>query len=271
MKSLTALITLFIKSNQYSLTKRQRITIFRNLFALHLKSKFYKSPGEVSRRLHSFTVHAYDYPSLINLYTEIFLKQVYLVKLKTNKPFIIDCGANIGLSVLFFKKCYPESVIWAFEPNPNSFQLLEKNVIQNQLQDVKLFNYALSSINSVVPFFVPLKKASLNGSLLSGFSESQEIRVETRKLSDLIKGVKVDFIKMDIEGGEVAVIQDLVNHDSLGSINEVIVEYHQKASPIQLNEFLNHFNNWKFTYQVVSEDVERNVILHFYQDSGILK
>src|SRR6478609_5383363 len=204
MKTLLSLITLFIESRQYPLTAGQRIIIFWNLVLLHLKSKFSKpAMREASQRLHGFNVYAYDYPNLISLYIEILLKQVYRVRLKQQKPFIVDCGANIGISVLFFKQLYPDCTIWAFEPNPNSFHLLEKNVLQNRLQNVKLFNCALSSENGQVKFFVPVKKSSLNGSSRAGLDESYEAIVESIKLSDFIKDIKSDFIKMDIEGDEV--------------------------------------------------------------------
>ncbi len=123
----------------------------------------------------------------------------------------------------------------------------------------------MSSINDEVQFFVPLKKGSINGSLLPGLSESHDALVEARKLSDFVKNIKIDFVKI------VAVIQDLVNHDSLMSIDELVVEYHQKVSSIRLNEFLAYFTNLKFAYRVVGEDADRNVILHFYQESGLLK
>ena len=51
----------------------------------------------------------------------IFILQNHLHK-------FIDCGANIGISILFFKKQYPDCTIMAFEPNPHAFPLLEKNV-----------------------------------------------------------------------------------------------------------------------------------------------
>ena len=272
MNSLKTLISLFAESLKYPLTSGQRIIIFWNLVVLHLKSKFAKSStSEISQRLHGFTVCAYDYPSLINLYTEIFLKQVYQVHLAQQKPFIIDCGANIGVSVLFFKKRDPESVIWAFEPNPNSFHLLKKNVLQNRLQDVTLYNCALSSVNGRSKFFIPLNKNSLNGSSRAGLNEGYETTVEARKLSDLVGDVKPDFVKMDIEGDEVIVIKDLIDHGRLTSINEFIIEYHPKVGSIRLEEFLNYFTDAKFFYQIVSEDPHSNVILHFYRDLDFLK
>jgi FkbM family methyltransferase len=43
-------------------------------------------------------------------------------------PVIIDCGGNIGLSVLYFKYLFPNSVITVFEPSPPVFEILKENI-----------------------------------------------------------------------------------------------------------------------------------------------
>jgi FkbM family methyltransferase len=158
-------------------------------------------------------------------------------------------------------------VIWAIEPDPDCFRLLEKNVLQNQLSDIKLINCALSSENGPSKFFASEKKGGLNGSTQRIRGEGKDTVVETRGLSGLLQGAKPDLIKIDIEGDEVAVIRDLWNHDVLESINEFILEYHRHRSSIPLHEFLNYFSV-KFTYQIVTDDVEGNIILHFDRHPG---
>src|SRR5437773_1931564 len=79
------------------------------------------------------------------LYHEIFKVEEWRFTAKTPSPFIIDCGAHIGISVLYFKKLYPRAKIAAFEPNPDTFKLLELNIRQNNLSDVKLVNAAISN------------------------------------------------------------------------------------------------------------------------------
>jgi FkbM family methyltransferase len=62
----------------------------------------------------------------------------------------LDCGANIGLATLFFKRLYPESEIHAFEPDPETFKMLRRNVEQNSLSYVYLYNVALSDQQGAV-------------------------------------------------------------------------------------------------------------------------
>ena len=43
-------------------------------------------------------------------------------------PLIIDCGANIGISVLEWKSRWPMARVICFEPDPDAFRLLEMNI-----------------------------------------------------------------------------------------------------------------------------------------------
>src|SRR5882724_4195678 len=58
---------------------------------------------------------------------EIFIQEIYKVYLPDNS-LILDCGANIGLSVIYFKKLNPSVKVIAFEPDNANFELLKKNI-----------------------------------------------------------------------------------------------------------------------------------------------
>lgn len=59
---------------------------------------------------------------------ELFLDEVYRFNSNNNNPKIIDCGSNIGLSIIFFKRMYPNSEIIAFEPDNEIFNILKYNL-----------------------------------------------------------------------------------------------------------------------------------------------
>ena len=67
-------------------------------FAFNNYKVFYKRPYE-----------------LIKTYEELFLDEIYRFQTNNEKPVIIDCGANIGLSSLYFKSIYPNAILHAFE------------------------------------------------------------------------------------------------------------------------------------------------------------
>src|SRR5258708_36166931 len=93
------------------------------------------------------------------LYRGIFAFHEYKFTSDTSAPFIIDCGAHIGMSVLYFKRMYPKAKIVAFEPNPNSFKLLERNITQNNLKDVTIINAAIAPLAGKIDFYVAADKS----------------------------------------------------------------------------------------------------------------
>jgi hypothetical protein len=67
-------------------------------------------------------------PSFIHSVDELLVEEIYKFTTTSQQPYIIDCGANIGLSLYYFKKWYPSSKILAFEPDEQIFNILEKNI-----------------------------------------------------------------------------------------------------------------------------------------------
>ena len=65
------------------------------------------------------------------------------------KPFIIDCGANIGLSVIYLKNLYPDAEIVAFEPDEQNFQLLQKNIASFGFKNVEARKEAVWTENTM--------------------------------------------------------------------------------------------------------------------------
>src|SRR2546423_3692928 len=56
---------------------------------------------------------------------ELLVNEIYKFDAERPDPLIIDCGANIGLSVIYFKYLYPRATIVAFEPDQKIFRVLE--------------------------------------------------------------------------------------------------------------------------------------------------
>lgn len=175
--------------------------------------------------LSGFTI-TYKRPyELLHTYQELFEKQIYRFHTATDRPIIIDCGANIGLSVLYFKKCLPNADIIAFEPDASNFTLLEKNVYSNNLASVTLHNAAIWIHNNSINFDASGSEASH----ISEQPDSGSFAVKAFRLADLLQQYpKVDFLKIDIEGAEKAVLQDAAHQ--LTRIENMFVEYHGKTN-----------------------------------------
>src|SRR5690348_6625614 len=73
-------------------------------------------------------VHYTDQEALGDMYRELFLERVYEVEGLPDAPRIIDCGGNIGMSVIWFKQRYPQARITVFEADPALADILAENV-----------------------------------------------------------------------------------------------------------------------------------------------
>src|SRR5688572_14359002 len=71
-------------------------------------------------------------------YLEIWKDEIYKFNPSSENPVIIDCGANMGVSVLFFAKEYPKARIIAFEPDAAIYDVLQKNIASFHLNHVEL-------------------------------------------------------------------------------------------------------------------------------------
>ena len=155
-----------------------------------------------------------DNKSFWFMYDEIFNKKIYQFRSETDTPLIIDCGANVGLSILFFKKIFPKCRIIGFEPDPEIFQVLCENV--GEFSDVDLINKGLWSERGSISFF---SDSSDGGKV----SEVGNTKVDVTLLSDYLQN-DIDFLKMDIEGAEFQVLVEA--GENLKNVRNIFVEYH---------------------------------------------
>ena len=72
------------------------------------------------------------------LYDELFINQEYAFNCDNSAPFIIDCGCNIGMSILYFKNHFPNAEILGFEPDETAYACLRENIESNQLTNVTI-------------------------------------------------------------------------------------------------------------------------------------
>ncbi|MEC4891514.1 MAG: FkbM family methyltransferase [Oscillatoria sp. PMC 1050.18] len=161
-----------------------------------------------------------DPASFLFMYKEIFQQEIYKFKAQKTNPTIIDCGANIGLSILYFKQLYPESKIIAFEPDRKVFKILEKNVKQFSFSDIELVEKAIWSSETTLEF---MSEGADGGRIVQLESEREKYQVSTIRLREYLTQ-PVEFVKLDIEGAETEVVQDC--QDLLRNIDNLFVEYH---------------------------------------------
>jgi FkbM family methyltransferase len=190
-----------------------------------LQKKIIKHQDDQVEKVHNFKNFSVRYKrpyEFLHTYNDLFEKELYRFKTDSAQPLIIDCGANIGLSVLYFKQLYPKAHILVFEPDENNFDLLSKNCIANGLKDVELYKEAVWIEDGFISFAAKQSEAS-------HILESDEgLQVKSRRLTHLLQAhLKIHFLKMDIEGAEYKVVQDAAS--ALHKVDNFFLEYHGKA------------------------------------------
>ena len=126
---------------------------------------------------------------------------------------ILDIGSNIGSSILFFHKQFPNAQIYGFEPHPDTFRVLEKNV--GGIPSVKIFNYGLGAADAEIS--VAFDNADFSRFMGKGEGADwsgplSPTVCQIRKAGAMVQSLgltKVDLIKIDCEGAEFDVLASL--------------------------------------------------------------
>ena len=157
---------------------------------------------------------------------------------------ILDLGANIGLTMVDFKECYPHSRILGFEMDAQNFTLAQKNIVG--LTDCVIENKAIWHTKSTVQYAIDVAEDAYN------ISDAKAIDIDTRKyrqvealsMNDVLSQYnlsEVDYVKMDIEGAEKALLQN-GSRTWLNHINCLNIEIHDPSFLPEAMTILESFN-----------------------------
>lgn len=254
-----------------SLVKMRKIKILLRLLYSYT-SKERRELAKVSKcprytlnetKIFEFPFEYIDSTSFIGQYNEIIKNKIYDFKCSSDMPLIIDCGSNIGLSIVALKKQYPKARIIAFEPDPIIFKTLEKNVLIAKYNNVELHQKAVWITESKLSFY---QDGSAGGRLLSNKTD-MSIEVNTVDLKKFIVN-PVNLLKIDIEGAETTILNDIST--VLSYVNNIFIEYHSSIKEKQnLQSILSVLSDNGFRYYIESSKlstspfIKRNCINNF--------
>lgn len=245
---------------------RQNKQIRNHFFKMILDAHFLK-------RHHTFfkyvlfgkTIYAPSFQVLIYLFEEIFIDKVYQIREKINVQYIYDFGAHIGMSLLYFTETYPHAMINAFEPHPGNFTLLEEGTAQ-WAGRFQLHQKGIAAQTGIS--FIDEHKNSLNYRL----SDNQHLPIETKTIDiSEVNFLPDSCIKMDIEGGEAAVLNQLFDQHKWDHINVLMIEFHPESLSGDIETWVQRFDEVGYTALYVSPEQQENSdqIIHFYKKSKI--
>jgi FkbM family methyltransferase len=162
-----------------------------------------------------------------------FIDQILVRRLNdfvpdNEEPVILDCGANIGFTVLSYKRQFHKARITAFEPDPQFVPLLRRNLERNGAGDVEVIEAAAWIRKGKAWWFCE----GIDGSkivLNRGEKNTDTVRVSTVDLADYLHK-PADLLKLDIEGAEYEVIMHLGR--KLRKVKNILIECHLDQSNI---------------------------------------
>jgi len=187
------------------------------------------------------------------IFTQIFYSEEYNFIFDETPNTIIDCGANIGLSTIYFKTKFPEAKIIAIEPDKTNFDLLIKNT--ENYSDITCINGAIwnSSIN--------LELLDLNlGEWAYMTKEGDEAisnPIQGYTISEIMKLSNIetiDLLKIDIEGAEKEVFTK--NYSNwLASVKNIIIELHDRLVENASKSFFKAIIDYNFSLSIKGENI----------------
>lgn len=182
-------------------------------------------------------IYIRTYSGDFDIFYEIFFRKVYQIPNMLFSPGnknIVDLGANIGLTSLFFALQYPDAEIYSLEAEGENYKVLEQNV--SFLKNIKP-KYGAIDIND--------GKVFLSSPDLSyNFKVSDKIVKNGREIQaysmfsfmDLCGINHIDLLKIDIEGLEQSLLQ--YNNEWLKQVDNIIIELHEPYEVDQLKQDL---------------------------------
>lgn len=138
---------------------------------------------------------------------------------------VIDAGANIGLHTLFIaKRVAPSGKVFSFEASPKNFARLVENAARSSLKNISTYPVALGDSRGVV--FIHENPGDSSRSRIS--EANSGISVKMVRLDDFCREASltsVDFLKLDVEGCEMRVLQGAESLFSKGLCRVLQIEF----------------------------------------------
>lgn len=169
------------------------------------------------------------------------------------QPTIFDVGANIGQSTEEFKHVFPDCQVHGFEPNPNTFKLLEENL--RRFDRVQLNNFALGNVPGPRTFYENLspgmssllKPTDLAWGKVINQREVQVLTVEDYCRQHQIQSI--DVLKTDAQGFDFEVVQgagSLLKHNRIQLVMMEVIFSEQYENIVPFDRVFRFFLDHRF-------------------------
>lgn len=162
---------------------------------------------------------------------------------------IIDIGAGLGDFTAYAAYRAPNGRVLAFEPFPESFALLQQNVSLNKLDNVAASPCAIAEKPGSLALNIGLGEAVQHSTTQAGTDAIDVPAITLQQVFDEHGLDRCDFLKMDIEGGEYAILHG-ADTALLKRVQRIALEYHDNTSAGQHDQLVQLLQSQGYQVQV---------------------
>lgn len=154
---------------------------------------------------------------------DIFVHDSLAFSCGSKAPRILDCGANIGLASLYFKRQYPAATITAFEADPSLAAICRRNLAANGYGDVEVKDAAVWVNDGTIEFVCEGADSGAVAALDPSVQGDRAV-VPSVRLSEWLRQ-PIDLLKLDVEGAELRILEDC--RDLLPNVRAITIDLHE--------------------------------------------
>jgi FkbM family methyltransferase len=200
-----------------------------------------------------------------------------IMKIASVSKVIFDVGANLGWYSLLLAKTYPAAEVYAFEPLPRTYSMLQKNMSLNLLSNLKSFNLAVfNNKDNIDLYWSELESGSTSIANLREYADATMIKVPAITLDEFCsqKNIYPDFIKLDIEGSELFALEgakEVLTIKRPTIFCELLRKWAVKCG-YEVNEVLAYLHKYRYVgyvfkkgiFEKIEEITEETTFTNFY-------
>jgi FkbM family methyltransferase len=174
---------------------------------------------------------------------------------------VFDVGAGLGDFAISVARACPHSTIYAFEPFPESFALLQENLRLNQTQNVRAFPHAIGAQAGPTALHLISPEAVQHTTVSQSDRPGSDVQVSSITLDQVFSQFQLarcDYLKMDCEGAEYDILFN-TSETTLQKIKHVCLEYHDGVTEFSHRDLVQFFERHGFRVKQTPNPAHRQL------------
>lgn len=171
---------------------------------------------------------------------------------------VFDIGAGLGDFATATARQHPHSKVYAWEPFPESFALLQKNLKLNNITNVQAFPNAVGETEGPTQLQIATGVAVKHSTAQNA---TEALTVESKTLPQIFAELELDhcdFLKMDCEGGEYSILLNS-SPEILQKFKHISLEYHEDISGYTHRDLVEALQNAGFAVKVTPNPAHQEI------------